>query len=145
MQNDSSSTIAVTTTAGPSYDAPLLGRRWGSVNRYPLYDRMGTARRLVDQGGDVDFTYDIDVFGCYQSEFEGARVNPYRFGGAWGYMTDPSGLQQLGATRSAALRAWVLLAGAWPVHLAGPDRGWGELVCLCREQSGGVGGSGGVA
>jgi len=23
--------------------------------------------------------------------------NPYRFGGVWGYMTDPSGLVQLGA------------------------------------------------
>ena len=44
----------------------------------------------------------------------------------------------------AATRGAVLLAGAWPLHLAGPDRGWGELVCLCRKQSGGVGGSDGA-
>jgi RHS repeat-associated protein len=27
----------------------------------------------------------------------GTTPNPYRFGGAWGYITDPSGMQQLGA------------------------------------------------
>jgi len=35
-------------------------------------------------------------------------------------MTDPSGLVQLGATRSAALRASVLLAGGREVRFAGP-------------------------
>ena len=44
----------------------------------------------------------------------------------------------------ATTRRAVLLTGDREVHLAGPNRGWGELACLCRKQSGGVGGSGGV-
>jgi len=44
----------------------------------------------------VTDTYELDTFGRSVSS-SGSTPNPYRFGGAWGYITDPSGMLQLGA------------------------------------------------
>jgi RHS repeat-associated protein len=44
----------------------------------------------------VTDSYDLDTFGR-QLATTGATPNPYRYGAAWGYITDPSGLLQLGA------------------------------------------------
>jgi len=46
-------------------------------------------------GGEMSDWYELDAFGVELSS-SGASRNDYRFGGAWGYMTDPSGLLQLG-------------------------------------------------
>jgi RHS repeat-associated protein len=44
----------------------------------------------------VTDTYDMDTFGKPTST-TGWTPNPYRYGAAWGYITDPSGFLQLGA------------------------------------------------
>jgi len=95
--NDANGTLARYTTESGSYYEPLLhfGRNDGSV-RYPLYDGIGTARRLADAAGSLTDSYTLDTFGR-QISVTGTTPNPYRFGGAWGYITDPSGMLQLGA------------------------------------------------
>jgi uncharacterized protein RhaS with RHS repeats len=91
--------LARYTTASGSYYEPLLHfkRADGSV-RYPIYDGVGTARRLVDGAGAVTDTYTLDAFGR-QISSSGTTPNPYRFGAAWGYLTETpgSGLLRLGA------------------------------------------------
>jgi len=84
------------TTESGSYYEPLLhfGRNDGSV-RYPLYDGIGTVRRLADQAGALTDSYTLDTFGR-QISVTGTTPNPYRFGGAWGYIADPSGMLHLG-------------------------------------------------
>jgi RHS repeat-associated protein len=52
-------------------------------------------RRLVDGSDTITDAYNVDAFGNLRSS-TGTTPNPYRFGGAWGYMTDPSGLLQPG-------------------------------------------------
>ncbi len=53
-------------------------------------------RRLVDEGSTHTDAYDATAFG---TSFDSSMTtpNPCRYGGAWGYITDPSGLLQLGA------------------------------------------------
>jgi RHS repeat-associated protein len=51
---------------------------------------------LVDASATVTDSYVLDSFGTPTGAAT-TTINPYRFGGAWGYMTDPSGLLQLGA------------------------------------------------
>jgi RHS repeat-associated protein len=65
--------------------------------RYPLYDGVGSTRRLVDSSNNHTDTYSLDAFGEEFASATGSTHNPYRFGGAWGYITDPSGMLQLGA------------------------------------------------
>jgi len=95
--NDANGPLARYTTESGSYYEPVLhfGRNDGSV-RYPLYDGIGTVRRLADQTGALTDSYTLDTFGR-QISVTGTTPNRYRFGGAWGYITDPSGMQQLGA------------------------------------------------
>jgi len=56
------------------------------------------ARRLADGAGTATDAYSLDAFGRYMGGW-GSTQNPYRFGAAWGYLTDTpgSGLLQLGA------------------------------------------------
>ena len=70
----------------------------GGLSRYPLYDAQGTVRRLADDSGAKTDYYTHSAFG-YEYPPTGSTPNPYRFGGAWGYITDTpgSGLLQLGA------------------------------------------------
>jgi len=84
-------------TEGGSYFGSLLHlQRATGESRFPMYDLTGSARGLVDANGAVTDTYEMDTFGKPVST-TGSTPNPYRFGGAWGYMTDPSGFLQLGA------------------------------------------------
>ena len=62
-----------------------------------MYDNIGTVFGLVGDEGTVTDSYGFDTFGVPTSEAQTSIPNPYRFGGAWGYITDPSGLLQLGA------------------------------------------------
>lgn len=88
---------ATYTTENDSYYGALLHlKRATGESRFPLYDEIGSARALVDASGVVTDTYDMDTFGKPVST-TGNTPNPYRFGAAWGYMTDPSGFLQLGA------------------------------------------------
>jgi len=52
----------------------------------------------VDGAGTATDAYSLDAFGRYMGGW-GSTQNPYRFGAAWGYITDTpgSGLLQLGA------------------------------------------------
>lgn len=95
--SDAGSVLARHTTASGSYYGPWL-HMWRSedVDRLPLLDAVGTARALVDASATVTDSYVLDSFGTPTGAAT-TTVNPYRYGGAWGYMTDPSGLQQLGA------------------------------------------------
>jgi RHS repeat-associated protein len=81
-----------------SYSGSLLIINFPSSNipRFPLYDEIGSARGLVDSSGTVTDSYDMDTFGTELGS-TGSTPNPYRYGAAWGYITDPSGLLQLGA------------------------------------------------
>jgi len=85
------------TTEDGSYYGPLLHlyRPTGGLSRFPMYDNIGSVRGLVDASGTVTDTYEFDTFGRSVSS-SGATPNPYRYGGAWGYITDPSGMLQLG-------------------------------------------------
>jgi RHS repeat-associated protein len=88
---------ATYTTENDSYYGTLLHlKRASGESRFPLYDEIGSARGLVDAGGTVTDTYDMDTFGA-ELDSTVTTPNPYRFGAAWGYITDPSGLLQLGA------------------------------------------------
>ncbi|MFB3883455.1 MAG: RHS repeat domain-containing protein [Armatimonadota bacterium] len=90
--------LARYTTAAGSYYAPLLHlyRASGSLSRLPMYDLTGSLRGLVDATGAVTDTYSLELFGKQRAS-TGSTPNPYRFGGAWGYINGSSGLQQLGA------------------------------------------------
>ena len=95
--NDAGSVLARHTTASGSYYGPWLHMwRSGGVSRFPLFDSVGTARGLVDASATVTDSYVLDSFGTPTAAAT-ATVNPYRFVGASGYITDPSGLLQLGA------------------------------------------------
>jgi RHS repeat-associated protein len=61
-------------------------------------DGVGTTRRLVTSGNTAWDKYELDAFGADRGSWTNYH-NPYRFGGAWGYITDTpgSGLLQLGA------------------------------------------------
>lgn len=87
------------TVENGSYQGMLLGikRLDQESERFPLYDSIGSALGLVDENGSVTDSYALDTFGTPSGPAEGSTPNPYRFGGAWGYITDPSGLLQLGA------------------------------------------------
>jgi len=95
--NDSGTVQARYTTESPSLFAPLLHMwRSSSTSRFPLYDMTGSARELMDANGAVTDTYTLDAFGR-QISSTGSTTNPYKYDAAWGYITDPSGFQQLGA------------------------------------------------
>ena len=85
------------TTEDGSFNRMLLHlyRPSGTLSRFPMYDNIGTVRGLVDASGTVTDTYGLDTFGRSVSS-TGTTPNPYRFGGAWGYITDASGMLQLG-------------------------------------------------
>jgi RHS repeat-associated protein len=101
--DDSGGVLARYTPADASYPAPLLYFRHNDgTHHYPLADIIGTARRLVSETATVTDTYSLDAFGR-QLSTSGPTMNPYRFGSAWGYITDTassaqgSGLIQMGA------------------------------------------------
>ena len=88
---------ATYTTENDSYYGTLLHlKRATGETRFPLYDEIGSARGLVDASATVTDTYDTDTFGRPIGT-TGSTPNPYRYGAAWGYITDPSGFLQLGA------------------------------------------------
>ena len=98
--DDAGNVAARYTTESSSFYQPLL-HMWvasGGLSRYPLYDAQGTVRRLADDSGAKTDYYTHSAFG-YEYTPSGSTPNPYRFGGAWGYITDTpgSGLLQLGA------------------------------------------------
>ena len=94
---DAGAVNATYTTEDDSYYGALLHlQRATGESRFPLYDEIGSARGLVDASGTVTDTYDMDTFGAARGS-TGSTPNPYRFGAAWGYITDPSGFLQLGA------------------------------------------------
>jgi RHS repeat-associated protein len=96
--NDSGTMQArYTTESGSYYNTWLhLYRTSGTLSRFPMYDNIGSARGLLDATGAATDWYELDTFGRQVSS-SGNTPNPYRFGGAWGYITDPSGFLQLGA------------------------------------------------
>ena len=95
--NDSGGVLARYTTENDSYYGSWLHlQRYTGESRLPIYDEIGSARGLIDAGGTVTDTYDMDTFGR-QLASTGTTPNPYRYGAAWGYITDPSGMLQLGA------------------------------------------------
>jgi RHS repeat-associated protein len=84
------------TTESGSYYTPWLHLTRDGGHRFPVYDGVGTVRGLVDTAGAVTDSYDLDAFGVALGS-SGSTTNPHWFGGAWGYMTEGSGLLQLGA------------------------------------------------
>jgi len=95
--NDSGTMQARYTTEDDSYYGQWvhLYRPSGSLSRFPMYDNIGSARGLLDASGTATDWYELDTFGRQVSS-SGTTPNPYRFGAAWGYITDPSAFLQLG-------------------------------------------------
>jgi len=88
--------LAWHTVSGPGYgDHWLHMKRWNTTHLYPAYDATGSAREMVDASGTVSDTYTLDAFGVPLAS-TGSDPNPYRYDAAWGYLSDGSGLQQLG-------------------------------------------------
>jgi len=95
--NDSGTVLARHTTETGSYYDPWVHMwRTGDVSRFPLMDGVGTTRRLVDSSNNHTDIYELTAFGLDRGSTI-TTTNPYQFGGAWGYITDPSGMLQLGA------------------------------------------------
>ena len=95
--SDSGTMQARYTTENDSYYGQWLHlyRPTGSLSRFPMYDNIGSTRGLLDASGTATDWYELDTFGRQVSS-SGTTPNPYRFGAAWGYITDPSGMLQLG-------------------------------------------------
>jgi len=95
--NDSGTMQARYTTEDGSYSSQWLHlhRPSGGLSRFPMYDKIGSARGLLDASGTATDWYELDTFGR-QVSTSGSTPNSYRFGAAWGYVTDPSGFLQLG-------------------------------------------------
>jgi len=129
--NDTGGPLARHTTESGSYYAPWLHmQRAGGISRFPLYDGVGSTRRLVDENNNHTDAYSLLAFGPDRGGWQGT-TNPYRFGGAWAYTTDPSGLlQSLGpagagmavASGDLAIGGTLLLARTRPLHPTGPNR-----------------------
>jgi len=85
-----------TTESGSCYEPWLHMQRFDpSASRFPMYDMMGSMRGLLDENGGLNARLSLSAFGV-SSPWLGTPT-PFRYGGAWGYLTDPSGLLQLGA------------------------------------------------
>jgi RHS repeat-associated protein len=94
---DNGNMIARYTTVSGSYYEPWVHVKYAAGDsRFPLYDAIGTARALVNDSYTVTDTFELDTFGR-QVSATGSTPNAYKFGGAWGYRTEGSGLEQLGA------------------------------------------------
>ncbi len=62
--DDAGNLLSRYATAGASYYGPLLEFEFpDGSQRYPLYDIVGTARRLADASGAVTDGYSLDAFG----------------------------------------------------------------------------------
>jgi RHS repeat-associated protein len=83
-------------SGGSYFDQLLHEWHWSTPSRYPLSDPTGSVTRLIDGSATVTDSYSFDAFGRPLSASASAP-NWYRYGGEWGYKTDPSGLLQLGA------------------------------------------------
>jgi RHS repeat-associated protein len=132
--NDSGGPLGrYTTTDGSFYGPWLHMQRNDGSSRFPLYNLTGTARRLVDATGTVTEAYSHDTFG-QGGQVSGSPANQFRYGGAWGYMTDPSGLLQLGVRNywpalgrfmqqdpAGEGTNWYTYAGSNPVSNADPS------------------------
>jgi RHS repeat-associated protein len=82
---------------GSSYYSPLTAVRVGGACYYPLYDKLGSTRRLADANQTVTDAYWYDAFGNIMSQ-AGSTVNPFRYVGALGYYRDlTTSLLHLGA------------------------------------------------
>jgi RHS repeat-associated protein len=82
---------------GGSYYSPLTAVRVGGAWYYPLYDKLGSTRRLADANQTVTDAYWYDAFGNIMSQ-AGSTVNPFRYVGALGYYRDlTTSLLHLGA------------------------------------------------
>jgi len=95
--NDAGNVTTRYMTEGGSYSDPLINQfRTGCGCRWPLEDGAGNVRGLAANiEGAVSDWYELDAFGVNLAS-TGTTRNDYRFGGAWGYLTDSSGLLQLG-------------------------------------------------
>jgi len=96
---DAGGLVARYSLVSGSYYAPWVATYLGGLGaRFPLMDGVGTTRRLVTSGNTAWDQYSLDAFGADRGSWTNYH-NPYRFGGAWGYITDTpgSGLLQLGA------------------------------------------------
>jgi RHS repeat-associated protein len=83
---------------GSSYYSPLTAIRTGGAWYYPLYDKLGSTRRLADANQTVTDAYWYDAFGNITSQ-SGSTYNPYRYVGSLGYYSadGTTGLLHVGA------------------------------------------------
>ena len=73
----------VRTSTGTSDGDALVAIRWGGAWYYPLYDGLGSVRRVVNSNQSATHTYGYDAFGNVTSQSE-SFANPYKYVGALG-------------------------------------------------------------
>jgi RHS repeat-associated protein len=85
-------------TEGDSYYSPLTAVRTGGAWYYPLYDSLGSTRRVINASQTVTDSYSYDAFGNVTAQ-SGTTYNPYKYVGSLGYWSGDgnTGLQHLGA------------------------------------------------
>jgi RHS repeat-associated protein len=83
---------------GESYYDPLVAERVGGNWYYPLYDALGSTRRLINAGEAVTDSYSYEAFGGITAQ-SGSTYNPYKYVGSLGYYSADytTGLLHLGA------------------------------------------------
>jgi RHS repeat-associated protein len=83
---------------GDSYHDPLVALRTGGAWYYPVYDSLGSTRRLINAAEATTDTYSYEAFGGTTAQ-SGGTYNPYKFIGSLGYYSADytTGLQHLGA------------------------------------------------
>jgi RHS repeat-associated protein len=83
---------------GDSYYDPLVAQRIGETWYYPLYDALGSTRRLVNAAQSITDSYSYEAFGGITAQ-SGSTYNPYKYVGSLGYNSSDTttGLSHLGA------------------------------------------------
>ena len=84
---DENGNVIVSYTNEPGPFGKVISQERNGVTSYYHYDGQGNTVALTDDNGDVTDTYIYTAYGELVSS-TGTTVNPFRYGGQYGYYTD---------------------------------------------------------